>query len=68
MEAKKLIELKKLREKKGLTCHDMAKLLNISKSYYWQLENGKRNLYYNLAKQISQIFALKPDDIFFNDI
>ena len=45
----------------------MADKLNICKAYYWQIENGNRNLYYELAKQIASIFSLKPDDIFYNE-
>lgn len=59
--------LKSLREKNGLSCKDMADLLKISKPYYWQVENGKRRLYYELAVKIAKVFKLKPDDIFFDD-
>lgn len=59
--------LKELREKEGLNYEDMAKILGISKSYYWQLEHKNRRLYYDMAKQIAEIFNLKPDDIFFED-
>ncbi len=47
---------------------DMAKLLTISKTYYWQLENNKRRISYNMAIKIATIFALKPDDIFYEEI
>ena len=43
----------------------MAEILNISTTYYWQIENGKRNLYYKTAISIAKIFNLKPDDIFY---
>ncbi len=59
--------LKILRKKKGLSYEDMAKILNISKSYYWQIEHKNRRLHYDMAKKIAQIFDLKPDDIFFKD-
>ena len=59
--------LKSLREKKNLRYEDMAKILNISKSYYWQIEHGNRRLYYEMAKKIAKIFGLKPDDIFYKD-
>jgi putative transcriptional regulator len=45
----------------------MAKMLGISKPYYWQIENKKRRLYYSLAKKIASIFKLKPDDIFYEE-
>ncbi len=60
-------KLQKLRKSKGYTCEEMAKRLNISKAYYWQLENQNRRLYYELAKEIAAIFDLKPDDIFYDD-
>ena len=64
---KPLEKLKRLREKQNYTYQDMADKLGICKSYYWQLENGNRNLYYELAKRIAKVFNLKPDDIFYND-
>lgn len=58
-------KLKELRIKNNLTIEKMAKLVGISYTYYWQIENKKRNLYYSLAIKISKVFNLKPDDIFF---
>ena len=58
-------KLKKQREKLGLTYEDMACKLGISKCFYWQLENKKRRLYYDMSKKISNIFGLKPDDLFY---
>ncbi|MBQ4583368.1 MAG: helix-turn-helix transcriptional regulator [Bacilli bacterium] len=57
--------LKELRVKNKLTVEKMAKLVGISYTYYWQIENGKRNLYYYLAIKIANVFKLKPDDLFF---
>ena len=62
---KKLIEIRK---KYNLSCEDMANILNISSTYYWQLEHGKRRLFYKQAIEIAKIFNLKPDDIFFDDL
>ena len=64
---KSILKLKELRNEFGLSCDDMAKRLNISKSYYWQIENQNRRLYYDVAVKIAAIFKLKPDDIFFDD-
>ena len=61
---KKLIEI---RIKNNYTYDDMAKKLGMSKSNYWKIENGYRNIYYETAKQISKIFSLKPDDLFYED-
>lgn len=60
-------KLKKIRIKKGLTCGDMALKLGISKPFYWQIENDKRNLSYRMAVKIASIFKMKPDDIFYSD-
>ena len=62
----KLEKLIKLRHDNKYTCEEMAKLLGITKAHYWKIENGHRNLYYKMAKKISKIFNLKPDDIFYD--
>ena len=43
----------------------MADILKISKTYYWQLENNKRRMSYEMAVKIADIFKLKPDDLFY---
>lgn len=58
-------KLKILREKNNYTVKDMAGMLNISPAHYCLIENKKRNLYYDMAIKISNIFNLKPDDIFY---
>lgn len=60
-------KLKKIRMKNGLTCSEVALKLGISKPFYWQIENGKRNLSYKMAVKIASIFKMKPDDIFYNE-
>ncbi len=60
-------ELKEIREKNHITCEEMAKRLNISKPFYWQLENNKRRLSYDMALKIAKIFKKKPDDIFYKE-
>lgn len=62
-----LEELQKVRQKKNFTYAQMANFLGLSKSYYWQIENGHRNLSYRLAFKIAAIFKLKPDDLFYNN-
>ena len=59
-------KLRKLRIEFNLTCDDMASILGISKTYYFQLENQKRRLYYHLAVRIADIFGKRPDDIFYD--
>lgn len=58
--------LKKLRKDNHYSHSDMANFLNISKTFYWQIENEKRRLSYNMAFEIAKIFNLKPDDIFYD--
>ena len=60
-------KLKKIRIQNNITCDKMAEKLNISKVFYWQIENQKRKLSYNMAIKIASIFKTKPDEIFYND-
>ena len=62
-----MMKLKKIRIKHNYSCGFMSEKLNISRPFYWQLENGKRRLSYEMAIKISKIFNMKPDDIFYND-
>jgi Predicted transcriptional regulators len=57
-------KLKLLREKTGKTYEEVADIVGITKPYYWQVENGKRGLSYELAVKIAAAFGLTPDDIF----
>lgn len=59
-------KLKKLRENNNYTIAKMARLTGLSPTYYWQIENKKRRLYYKVAIKIAKVFNLKPDDIFYN--
>ena len=58
-------KLRDLRNKNNISYEKIAKDLNMSTSYYWQLENKKRNLYYITAEKIAKYFNKKPDDIFY---
>ena len=60
-------KLSELRTQNKYTHKYMAEQLNISKPFYWQLENNKRKLSYARAVQIAAIFGLKPDDIFYDE-
>jgi putative transcriptional regulator len=53
------------RIEKGFTHKIMAELLDISKPYYCQIENGKRTLSYEMAYKISKILDTKPDELFY---
>ena len=58
-------KLKKIRKKHNYTIYDMAKILKITPSFYSQIENKKRRLFYDTAIKISAIFNMKPDEIFY---
>lgn len=60
-------KLKKIRLKYGYTSEKMAKRLYITKAFYSQIENGKRRLSYDMAINISKIFNMKPDELFYED-
>lgn len=61
------LKLKQIRQSKGYTSKDMAMKLGISRAFYCQLENNKRNLSYIMAIRIANIFNKKPDSIFYDD-
>ena len=63
-----LNKLKERRESLGLSYKDMAEKLEISKTFYWQLENQKRNLSYKMTIKIANILKTKPDVIFYEEV
>ena len=65
---KKIEKLQLIRNNKNISYKNMAEMLGVSKTYYWQIENGKRRITYEFAKRIASIFNLKPDDIFYEEI
>lgn len=64
----KIEKLEKLRKEKGYTCKQMGEMLHLCTAFYWQIENGQRGLYYSTAKKIANIFNLKPDELFYDEI
>lgn len=64
---KKIEKLQLIRNNKNISYKNMAEMLGVSKTYYWQIENGKRRLTYEFAKKIACVFNLKPDDIFYKE-
>lgn len=58
-------KLQSLRKEKNMPYESVAKEVGICKAYYWQIENGNRRLYYDLALKIANVFKLKPDDLFY---
>ncbi|MGV3278261.1 helix-turn-helix domain-containing protein [Rickettsiales bacterium LUAb2] len=55
--------LKKLRENKGLSTHELAKLSNISQPQIVYLETGKRKLTVEWAVELAQVLDCTPADI-----
>lgn len=58
-------KLKKIRKENGYTIYKMAEILEITPSFYSQIENKKRRLFYDTACAIADIFNMKPDEIFY---
>ncbi len=58
-------KLRIIRKEKGYTIYDMAKMLNITASYYALLETKKRRMFYEMAYKIAAIFNMKPDNLFY---
>lgn len=56
--------LKRIRKGKKITIYKMAKLLEITPSFYSQIENKKRRLFYDTAYKIAEILDMKPDEVF----
>lgn len=60
----------KLREKRknlGLSQKYMAEKLGITVSFYSQIENKKKRLYYDTAVKIADILNMKPDQLFLHN-
>ncbi len=60
-------KLQENRIKNNYSCQYMADQLKISKSFYWQIENKKRRLNYEVAVKIASIFGTRPDNIFYEE-
>lgn len=59
-------KLKKIRKDYGYTIYDMGRLLDVTASFYSQLENGKKRLFYDMSIRIADIFSMRPDDLFYS--
>lgn len=60
-------KLRDARIRNGLTHQTMADTLKISKSFYWQIENNRRRLSYDMAIKIANIFKTTPDQLFYDE-
>lgn len=63
----KYLKLEQMRIQKKYKHADIAKIIGVSKSFYWQIENKKRRLTYEMAKKIAAVFNVTPDNIFLED-
>lgn len=61
------LKLREIRQQNHLTCQQVADQVGITRQYYWYLENGYRNLSYDLACKIASVFKTTPDYIFWPD-
>ena len=61
-------QLKEYRKRFGLSNQEMADMLSISKTFYWQLEHNQRRLSYSMAMKIAAIFDEKPDVLFYEEM
>jgi transcriptional regulator with XRE-family HTH domain len=52
------------RKNKNWTQNNVAEMVNISRSYYSEIENGKKNPSGKVAIKISKLFGLKPEKFF----
>ena len=60
-------KLRDLRIKNNMSLVDAANSIGISKTFYFQIENGQRRLLYENAVKIAKIFNVKPDYLFYDD-
>lgn len=60
-------KLKELRMKNNMSLVDVASSIGISKTFYFQIENGQRRLLYENAVKIAKVFNVKPDYLFYDD-
>lgn len=58
--------LKKMRKEKGYTIYQMADMLGVTASFYSQIENKKRRLFYDIALSIAEVFNMTPDELFYD--
>lgn len=60
-------KLKEVREQKGYSIEDMARIINKSPCNYFKKENGTVNFSLNEALQISKFLKCKVEKIFFKE-
>jgi len=55
--------LKELRKLKGLTQEQFAKLVGISQAYVSDIEKGKKDIDFTLAKKFADVLNVKPYEL-----
>lgn len=55
--------LKELRKTKGLTQEQFAKLVGISQAYVSDIEKGKKDIDFTLAKKFADVLNVKPYEL-----
>ena len=58
------VKLKKLRKEQKLTQKNLSSMVNIHRSYYSMIENGKRNPSLKVAISLKRALNNQYDDIF----
>ncbi|MGL5749301.1 MAG: helix-turn-helix transcriptional regulator [Paraclostridium sp.] len=58
------IHLKEIRKMQKLTQLELAKLVNIERSYYTKIERGQRNVPKDIALKLKEVLNYSDDDIF----
>lgn len=56
--------LKEIRKMQKLTQLEVAKLVNIERSYYTKIERGQRNVPDDIALKLKEVLNYSNDDIF----
>ena len=56
--------LKELREKRGLTQDEVAKITDKTTTFIWMLENGKRNASDEMKRKLAKLYNCEISDIF----
>lgn len=64
---KKYKMLNSFKKDSNYTYQDIARMLDCSRPFVWQVFNGSRKLSYELAIKIAYIFNTSPDDIFYSE-
>lgn len=61
------MKLKELREKKNLSQKEIAKVLNVSTSYYSKIESGYQNPSFDFLVKLKNCFPIVDIDVMFFD-